>query len=158
MRQVTLVLIRRGDQLYPFRNSDRVKLQAFTDSLKEGQKVDIFLSEYDSADHTLAQLAKFHATVRDLSIESGQDPQEIKDLIKEEIGLTKVDGDGNVVLKSFKECTKEELMLAISQAVKYADMLGIRLPDRMDNTVKSATFSTDDDDNQTPGNLTPTSS
>ena len=135
MDRLTLQLVKRDGQLVPLTNQDSVRLNAFTQLLAEGQRVDVHLSQCSDHDHSLSQLAKFHALVRDISLESGQSQADIKDLIKHETGLTKVDETGQLVVRSLRDCSKVELSHAIQQAIDYADMLGIRLPDSIPTQV-----------------------
>jgi hypothetical protein len=62
-----------------------------------------------SADHSALQLAKVHACIRELAKESGYTFDEMKLLIKHNSGL-----EG----KSFKDCSKDQLMLAIESCIQ----------------------------------------
>jgi len=87
---------------------DKLAYEIFVDKLKEGEKVDMFIEIY-STDHSKAQLAKVHACIRELAKESGYTFDEMKLVIKEHAGLAG---------KSFGECSKSDLMLAIEACIQ----------------------------------------
>jgi hypothetical protein len=86
---------------------DKILFEIFVSKLSEGQTVEMFL-DYVGKDHSKAQLAKVHACIRELSKESGYNFDDMKQLIKEKSGLQD---------KSFANCTKDELMLAIQSCI-----------------------------------------
>jgi hypothetical protein len=77
------------------------------DKIKEGQVVEMYI-DIVGQDHSKLQLAKVHACIRELSKESGYNFDDMKQLIKEKSGLQD---------KSFANCTKDELMLAIQSCI-----------------------------------------
>jgi hypothetical protein len=99
-------------------SDEKTKLayQIFMDKLSEGQKVEMYIGLAD-ADHSIAQLAKVHACIRELAKESGYSFDEMKVLIKEKSGLCYDAGDA-VLCKSFSECSKDEIALAIEACIQ----------------------------------------
>ena len=87
---------------------DKLAYEIFVDKLQEGDKVDMFV-ELHGPDHSKAQLAKVHACIRELAKESGYTFEEMKLVIKEQAGLAG---------KSFGECSKSDLMLAIEACIE----------------------------------------
>jgi hypothetical protein len=87
---------------------DKLAYEIFVDKLQEGDKVDMFV-ELHGPDHSKAQLAKVHACIRELAKESGYTFEEMKLVIKEQAGLAG---------KSFGECSKSDLMLAIEACIQ----------------------------------------
>lgn len=87
---------------------DKLAYEIFVDKIQEGQVIDMYL-DLANADHSKAQLAKVHACIRELAKESGYAFEEMKDIIKENSGLAG---------KSFADCSKDELMLAIEACIK----------------------------------------
>ena len=87
---------------------DKLAYEIFVDKISEGQIVDMYL-DLASADHSKAQLAKVHACIRELAKESGYTFEEMKLVIKEQAGLAG---------KSFGECSKSDLMLAIEACIQ----------------------------------------
>jgi hypothetical protein len=86
---------------------DKLAYEIFLDKIPEGQKVEMYL-DLASGDKSTAQLAKVHACIRELAKEAGNTFEEMKNIIKEEAGLKD---------KSFADCSKHELMLAIEACI-----------------------------------------
>ena len=113
---LSVKLVKKDGKLtYP---DDKSKLayQIFLDKLEEGQKVEMYIGLADT-DHSVAQLAKVHACIRELAKESGYSFDEMKMIIKEQSGLCYDAGDA-VVCKSFADCSKDEIALAIEACVQ----------------------------------------
>jgi hypothetical protein len=98
-------------------NATRMMHKNFISSVKEGQKVKMLLEVEDSDFASKAQLAKIHIFVRTLSMSSGNSILEMKEAIKERVGLD----------KSFKDYTKEEMTLALQEAISLGEFLGVHL-------------------------------
>lgn len=87
---------------------DKLSYEIFLDKIPEGQKIEMYLDLAD-ADHTKAQLAKVHACIREMAKESGYTFDEMKCVIKDASGIAD---------KSFADCSKDELMLAIEACIQ----------------------------------------
>lgn len=87
---------------------DKLAYEIFVEKIPEGQKVEMYIDLAD-ADHSQAQLAKVHVCIRELAKESGYTFDEMKNVIKDAAGLAD---------KSFAECSKDELMLAIEACIQ----------------------------------------
>ena len=103
--------------------SDLTIYQTFIDELPEGIKLDMFISAYTD-DGTLAQLAKVHAGIRDISSHTGEAVDDIKLLVKKRMGLF-FTNDTEYYMKSFGDCSKEELGQAIDVIIKLGEELGV---------------------------------
>ena len=113
---LSVKLVKKDGKLtYPDEKS-RLAYQIFLDKIPEGQKVEMYIGLAD-ADHSIAQLAKVHACIRELAKESGYTFEEMKVLIKEKSGLC-YDGGDATICKSFADCDKSELMLAIEACIE----------------------------------------
>lgn len=122
---LSVKLVKKDGKLtYP---DDKSKLayQIFLDKLQEGQKVEMYIGLAD-ADHSVAQLAKVHACIRELAKESGYTFEEMKVLIKERSGLCYDAGDATLC-KSFADCSKDELALAIEACIEVGKLYNINL-------------------------------
>jgi hypothetical protein len=122
---LSVKLVKKDGKLtYP---DDKSKLayQIFLDKIPEGQKVEMYIGLAD-ADHSIAQLAKVHACIRELAKESGYTFEEMKVLIKERSGLCYEAGDATIC-KSFADCSKDELALAIEACVEVGKIYNINL-------------------------------
>jgi hypothetical protein len=87
---------------------DKLAYEIFLEKIPEGQKVEMYL-DLVNTDHSKAQLAKVHACIRELAKESGYTFDEMKLVIKQASGLED---------KSFADCSKDELMLAIEACIQ----------------------------------------
>jgi hypothetical protein len=75
---------------------------------------------------SLAQIAKVHACIRTLAQESGYTFDEMKRIIKTHSGLCYDAGDAEVC-KSFADCSKSELALAIESCVEIGKDFNLNL-------------------------------
>jgi len=87
---------------------DKLAYNIFIDKLSEGDTVEMYV-EISNPDHSKAQLAKVHACIREMAKESGYTFDEMKDIVKRASGL-----EG----KSFADCSKDDLMLAIEACIQ----------------------------------------
>jgi TusA-related sulfurtransferase len=118
-------LIKKDGKLVYLDDKSLLSYQIFLDKLAEGQKVDIYISLAD-ADHSIAQLAKVHACIRELAKESGYTFDEMKIVIKKHAGLC-YDAGHAEICKSFADCSKDELSLAIESCIAIGRDLNINL-------------------------------
>lgn len=118
-------LVKQGGKLiYPDVKS-KLNYELFLNKLSEGQEVEMFI-DLSNTDHSLAQLAKIHACIRELAKESGYTFDEMKVLIKKHSGLC-YDVGAEEYCKSFKDCSKDELAMAIESAIEIGRDLNINL-------------------------------
>jgi hypothetical protein len=93
--------------------------ELFVSNIPEGTIVEFFFEEQHD-DGTLPQLAKLHAMIRELSLHVGEPFDNMKLLVKDKAGLClarEVSGKEYFLAKSFGECSREELSLAIQAAI-----------------------------------------
>ena len=109
-----------GKLVYP-KKMDKVAFKLFTEKLSEGQEVDIFLSISDS-NGSAAQISKVHKCIRELAKESGYSFDDMKKLVKEHAGLV-IDNN----YKSFAECDKDELSMAIQACIEIGEFYNVNL-------------------------------
>lgn len=100
--------IKKNGKLVYGNSKDKTAYDIFIEKIPEGQIVDMYI-DVVGLDHSKAQLAKVHACIRELAKESGYAFEEMKDIIKENSGLAG---------KSFADCSKDEIMLAIEACIK----------------------------------------
>ncbi len=99
----------------------------FMNSLEEGQKVEIFM-EANVDDGTIPQLAKVHVCIRELAKELGYSFEDMKLEVKRQAGLCvrkELGGEMFMICKSFGDCSKEELALAVEAIIQIGDTVGI---------------------------------
>jgi hypothetical protein len=101
----------------------KIKYELFKKSLPEGAEIELYAEEVD-ADGNLAQLAKIHAMIKELSKHTGFSVSEMKMVVKDKAGLclarTKA-GKEYFLCKSFGDCSKEELSAAITAAIEIGE-------------------------------------
>lgn len=109
----------RGE-LKPLSIPNARQLEAFISHIPDGQIVECFY-EVQHDDGTLPQLAKLHVMIKQLATHIGETAENMKLLIKDRAGLCiarEVSGKEYFLAKSFGECSKEELSLAIQAALE----------------------------------------
>lgn len=93
--------------------------ELFVSEIPDGTIVEFFF-EVQQDDGTLPQLAKLHAMIRELALHVGEPFDNMKLLVKDKAGLClarEVAGKEYFLAKSFGECSREELSLAIQAAI-----------------------------------------
>lgn len=118
-------LTKTNGKLVYINENTKISYQLFLDKLEEGQEVEVFMG-LTSDSGSLAQLAKIHACIRELAKESGYTFEEMKFIVKKHSGLC-YDGGGAEYCKSFKDCSKDELAMAIESAIELGRDLNINL-------------------------------
>lgn len=113
-------------QLHPL-NSAIHKYAEFIKGLEVDQKVEIFI-EANVDNGTVPQLAKIHVCIRELAKELGYSFEDMKLEVKRQAGLCvkkQLSGETFMVCKSFGDCSKDELALAIEAITQIGDTVGI---------------------------------
>lgn len=116
-------------KLVYFKPSDNHLYKLFVDSLAEGQTVEVFF-DANVDNGTLAQLAKIHKCIREISKETGTSFEETKKLVTKKAGLCfekEVNGEVKEFYKSFSIASKAELCSVIETIMEISDLLGINL-------------------------------
>lgn len=106
--------------------ADAKDYEKFKSLIPEGAFVEIYVEEVGD-DGTLAQLAKVHAMIRELSIHTGYTNSEVKLLIKEKAGLCITrfkEGKEVCLVPSFGDCDKEKLSAAIKACYEMGEETG----------------------------------
>lgn len=101
-------LVMKDGKLVFYSGKDKLAYSIFLDKIGDGEIVEMYV-EISNPDHSKAQLAKVHACIRELAKESGYTFEEMKLVVKEQAGLTG---------KSFADCSKSDLMLAIETCLQ----------------------------------------
>lgn len=112
---------KQNGKLVSVRTSENIRFKDFIEQLPDGQIVECFMNSYDS-DGSYSQLSMIHACIRKIATEIGYDFSDMKLLIKAMCGM--VTGD---TIKSFADCSKEELNLVIQEITKFAEQRNIIL-------------------------------
>ena len=116
--------IKKGNKITFASPKDKLAYELYIEQLSEGESVEMYI-DLPSKDHSKAQLAKVHACIRELAKESGYTFKEMKKLVKKQAGLCE---EGEDCFKSFADCTKDEITLAIQACLEIGEDLNIIFP------------------------------
>jgi len=113
--------------LLPEGTSEEAKYNKMLTHLKDGTLVHV-MYEVIKDDHSLVQLAKVHALIRELAHCTGNDFEDVKLEVKRRAGLTvkAYDNSGAPIemVKSFADCSKEHLSMAIETCILLGNEFG----------------------------------
>ncbi len=115
--------------LKPVALSGAKQYERFVSDIPDGAIVEFFY-ELQHDDGTLPQLAKLHVMIKELATHIGETAENMKLLIKDRAGLCiarEVSGKEYFLAKSFGECSREELSLAIQAAIEIGESIGFPL-------------------------------
>jgi hypothetical protein len=115
--------------LKPISIASMKQYELFVSRLADGAIVEFFYEEQHD-DGTLPQLAKLHVMIKHLSTHIGETVENMKLLVKDRAGLCiarEVSGKEYFLAKSFGDCSKEELSLAIQAAIEIGEQVGFIL-------------------------------
>lgn len=104
-----------------------VMYKTFVGALEKGHLVEVFF-DANMDDGTLAQIAKIKACIRELAKETGNTFEDTQLEIKKATGLCvikTIEGEKYMVCKSFGDCSKSDLSLAIQTIIERGKFLGI---------------------------------
>lgn len=119
----TAKYIKRDGFLRPYSMAASKQEELFITQIPEGTIVEGFF-EIQHDDGTLPQLAKIHVLIRQLATHIGETVENMKLLVKDRAGLCiarEVAGKEYFLAKSFGECSKDELSLAIQAAIEIGE-------------------------------------
>ena len=126
MQNATVHYIKKQGQLVPASEKDAGALKLFNMAIKDGDTIEVYLTKTDGKQKTVGQLAKIHKLIRDLANFTGDDFEDMKDEVKRRAGLYIITGpdEENTKLKSFADCSKDELSAAIEICVQLGHLVG----------------------------------
>jgi len=110
-------LMKKNGKLVYSDSKEKLLYDLFIKNLKEGEEVDIFMSVCGVKAST-AQITKVHTCIRVIAMDLGYTFEEMKLLVKEQAGLSD---------RSFGDCSKDEISLAIEACNCIAEDNGINL-------------------------------
>jgi len=122
---VTLVFVKKGGELVLAGKLDEVKYDTFVKSVNEGDRIEVTY-EVQVEDGSYSQISKLHACIREVAKSTGSSFEDMKKEVKRRAGLTTIKG-GEEDYRSFGDCSKEELSLAIQAVIEIGDFVGCNL-------------------------------
>ena len=115
-------LIKKNGRLVFRLKEDQALFLKFADSMREGQTCEQ-LTNFEKDDGKLSQIAKVHAMIKDIANETGDTVQNTKLETKRRCGLVGMQGD----VKSFADCSFQELSDVIQTLIEMGDFLNLNL-------------------------------
>jgi hypothetical protein len=113
--------------LTPRNDKEEQKFNRMLKTLKPGNRVSMMM-EVIKDDHSLVQLAKVHALIRELAHCTGNDFEDVKLEVKRRAGLTvkSKDSEGKTLemVKSFADCSKDQISMAIQSCIEIGNEFG----------------------------------
>jgi hypothetical protein len=97
------------------------KLGLFIKGLSDGESV-IITYEVQTNDGSYAQISKLHKHIRELANYTGDSFEDMKLQVKLRAGLC-----NNSDCKSFADCSKSELSMAIQASIEIGELVGFNL-------------------------------
>jgi len=119
---ITGKFIKKGGRLDFSSLASSKQFELFVSNVPENSIVEFFY-EVTHDDGTLPQLAKLHVMLKQLATHIGETVENMKILVKDRAGLCiarEVAGKEYFLAKSFAECSKDELSLAIQAAIEIS--------------------------------------
>ena len=120
-------LVDKDGVMNPSSPKEEQKFYRMLHALKPGNRVSA-MYEVIKDDHSLVQLAKVHALIRELAHCTGNEFEDVKLEIKRKAGLTvkSKDSEGKPIemVKSFADCSKDQLSMAIQACIELGTEFG----------------------------------
>lgn len=111
------------------KSSDEALYKKMISETPDDAKI-VAMFEIASQDGTIGQLSKLHANIRQLALHLGYDFEDMKTYIKHISGFvtTKmIEGKKITRVKSFADCSKEELSFAIQSSITFGNKVNCLL-------------------------------
>ena len=120
-------IVDENGELCPRSVKEEQKYNRLTHSLKPGMRMQV-MYEVIKDDHSLVQLAKVHALIRELAHCTGNEFEDVKLEVKRHAGLTVKSKDSQdrpiEIVKSFADCSKDQLSAAIESCITIGSEFG----------------------------------
>lgn len=126
---VEVTLVKKDGKLSYNKSSDEALYKKMVSETPEDAKI-VAMFEIASQDGTMGQLSKLHASIRELALHLGYDFEDMKMYIKHLAGFvtTKlIEGKMITRVKSFGDCSKEELGFAIQTCINFGSTVNCPL-------------------------------
>jgi hypothetical protein len=126
---VELSLVKENGKLIYKNPTNEELYKLMVKEIPDNAKITVMF-EIASQDGTMGQLAKLHACIRELSLHLGYEFEDMKDYIKHISGFvtTKfIEGKQITRIKSFGDCSKQELGFAIQTCINFGNKVNCPL-------------------------------
>jgi hypothetical protein len=122
---VEVRLIKKDGKVSYFNVTDENQYNLMVKQIPEGSRV-CAMFEISSQDGSMGQLAKLHASIRELALHLGYDFEDMKMYIKHLSGFVTervIEGKKISRVKSFADCSKDELGFAIQMCIDFSNKI-----------------------------------
>jgi len=116
--------VKDGELSFPMK-AQETKLNTFLKNLPDDAKLEMFIGVTTDKGSN-PQLARIHAMIRQLANDIGYTFEEIKLQVKRKAGLC-FTRNKTEYCKSFADCDKDDLNLAIQACIEIGDFSGVQL-------------------------------
>ena len=116
--------VKDGKLDFPMK-AQETRLNTFLKNLPDGAKLEKFIG-VTTGKGSNPQLARVHAMIRQIANENGYTFEEVKLQVKRKAGLC-FTRNNKEYCKSFADCDKDDLNLAIQACIEIGDFSGIQL-------------------------------
>lgn len=127
MYTIVEYIINEDGELRPRSVKEEQKYARLMHSMKPGMKMQV-MYEVIKDDHSLVQLAKVHALIRELAHCTGNNFEDVKLEVKRKAALTlrskDIEGNPIEIVKSFADCSKDQLSAAIESCIELGNEFG----------------------------------
>lgn len=128
MHNITIKVIINGTEIIPASKEDAGKLKLFAMGTTKEQQIEAYITVLEDDKKTAGQLAKAHALIREIANSTGHTFEEIKLVVKQNTGLFVLETTTTQEsIKSFADCSKEEMSRVIEECIELGHDLGIYL-------------------------------
>jgi hypothetical protein len=127
MKVFTTTLVKKNGKLDFSSNAVKKVYDGFVGVVPDGFTVNVIF-ELNGPKATLSQISKAHAACREIAVFTGHNFEDIKLLVKDKAGLiikNNSDGETTTIIKSFGDCSKEEMSQVIQVTEEMCANMGI---------------------------------
>jgi hypothetical protein len=112
--------------MVPETPKDKVLYDAFKKALSLGDQVEVNMQLSTGSNVSRAHINKLYKSIRELSMETGNSVEDIKEELKKRTGLIEINQTGDEELVSFKNCSKEQISMMITIVQQWMDFVSNR--------------------------------
>jgi len=122
MRDAIIVTLKKKDGVVSFKTKkDKENYNQFKEDSSNKDDISLLMTRNGTI-KSLKILAKVHVMIKEIALEMGEAPSDIKKIVKDRAMLKNIFNEP----KSFADCSSEELTLAISECKKIFTFLNIK--------------------------------
>ena len=122
MRDAIIINFKKKDGIVSFKSKkDKENYNKFKEDALDKDEISMLMTR-NSTIKSLKILAKVHVMIKEIDLEMGEAPSDVKKIVKDRAMLKNIFNEP----KSFADCSSEELTLAIHECNKIFKFLNIK--------------------------------